>query len=523
MMPSASLPPRPRHTFSLRTVEKLYQRQLESTGAHVRPEQIPTIVENVRRSLLRVEEVLNYRLQCPASTFHEEKERPLLSNFERVRVGQILANAVLDLAIISMVGGNEAADAVTSTRKAPSLSSSHVAAPSLHPYGTEELSDECKRQKLESNLYVGAVEETMELPEVNLLLPVGTGGGSDAGSEASLSVPGRTIVSSKNCRRISKNVSPLAERLPHMPQRVQRNNTITSVDSHGNCSNCKPARASLLSQDMVPYQNPLSHVESPLSPVSVHFKPVLSMHSGADSSSTYPLPRQLPRRYYDIDLQKVSDFTRCLRTVQRLNFTDSDFEKIGLRYAIPGIRELHPKEVQFLLERVDESCNPHGNPFLCSGEDEFFVKRTISMASTGGGTDADVCSVCLTHRETNPKLLHTPSAVTADPQLPDHGTLKKTRVSCCQSFTQQKGPGERDTPTNDTGDSSPQSASIKEQCLPLFRGGKETIVQKKDLQIFLAMVEARLKSVDQEINGRLHFSGTDLASSSGEDDTAYTA
>ncbi|EKG04671.1 hypothetical protein TCSYLVIO_004280 [Trypanosoma cruzi] len=209
MMPSASLPPRPRHTFSLRTVEKLYQRQLESTGAHVRPEQIPTIVENVRRSLLRVEEVLNYRLQCPASTFHEEKERPLLSNFERVRVGQILANAVLDLAIISMVGGNEAADAVTSTRKAPSLSSSHVAAPSLHPYGTEELSDECKRQKLESNLHVGAVEETMELPEVNLLLPVGTGGGSDAGSEASLSVPGRTIVSSKNCRRISKKCVPI--------------------------------------------------------------------------------------------------------------------------------------------------------------------------------------------------------------------------------------------------------------------------------------------------------------------------
>ncbi|ESL10674.1 hypothetical protein TRSC58_01588 [Trypanosoma rangeli SC58] len=511
MMPPASLPPRPRHTFSLRTVEKLYQRHLESTGTRLRPEQLPAFVEDVRRRLARVEEVLKYRLQCPAASFNGGKGRSPLSRFERVRMSQILADIVLDIAIISILGGNEACDAVAGTCKAVSLSTSHVGVTPPHSCITDEFFEDCKLQWQDSILLSGSAEETLELPEMPPLLISGVSG-YDSSREMTHSLPLQPCPPAKNCLRGTKQVSPVTERLHYASPRLQGNGFI-KVESYGNSSNSKPTQTTLSSQEMPPYQHPLS-------PVSPHFKPVLSMHSADDASSMFPQPCPRPRKQYDIDLMKVKEFTRCLNRVQELNFTDSEFEMLGLRYAIPGIRELDPSEEQFLAH-VGERCNSTGVPSPHSGNGVFVVKHTISSKSTGGTTDEGFYSIATSGSGDSFSLTSTSSPSTAGMQLFVQEDVAAPPGSCLHGAVKKHLAGSG-APKSDAVYFSPHTFATG-QCLLLFPGGKDVILKKKDLHLFLALVDARLKSVDQAVDGRLSAFVADLASSSGDEDAPFTA
>ncbi|RNF04062.1 hypothetical protein TraAM80_05339 [Trypanosoma rangeli] len=511
MVPPAPLPPRPRHTFSLRTVEKLCQRHLESTGTHLRPEQLPAFVEDVRRRLARVEEVLKYRLQCPAASFNGGKGRSPLSRFERVRMSQILADIVLDIAIISILGGNEARDTVSGTGKAVSLSTSHVGVTTPHSCITDEFFEDCKLQWQDSILLSGSVEEALELPEMPPLLISGASG-CDSSREMTHSLPLPTCSLAKNCLRGAKQMSPLAERLHYASPRLQGNGFI-KVESYGNSTNSKPTQATLSSQEVPSYHHPLS-------PVSPHFKPVLSMHSADDVSSMFPQPCPRPRKQYDIDLMKVKEFTRCLSRVQELNLTDSEFEMLGLRYAIPGIRELDPSEEQFLAH-VGERYKTTGVPSPHSGNGVFVVRHTISAKSTGGNTDAGFYSIATSSSGDSFSLASTSSPSTPGMQLSLQEDVAAPPGSSLHGAV-KKHLAWSDVPQGDAVVLSPHTFAAG-QCLLLFPGGKDVILKKKDLQLFLALVDARLKSVDQAVDGRLNAFVADLASSSGDEDAPFTA
>ncbi|RNF13126.1 uncharacterized protein Tco025E_06310 [Trypanosoma conorhini] len=519
--PPASLPPRPRHTFSLRTVEKLYQRHLESTGTHVRPEQIPTFVEDVRRGLARVAEVLEYRLQCPAASCNGGKDRLPLSRFERVRMRQILADVVLDIAIISIVGSGETHDSAAGAGMTVSLATSHGGVATPLSFNTEEFFEDRKIQEQESGLHAAHFEGTLELPEMPPLLIAGVSGAASGRELPPHGLALQPCASAKNSCSGARQVSPVAERLHYSPQWLQQSNAFTHVESHGNSSNSKPTQATFSSQGAPSCPCPLSHAESPLSPISLKFKPVLSMHSADDALYTFPQPRPRPRKQYDIDLMKVKEFTRCLGRVQELNLTDSEFEMLGLRYAIPGIRELDPSEAQFLA-CVGARCHPTGVSPPRSGDDVFVVRRTLSVKSTGGTTETGLHSTASSSSGGSSRLAcASSSSRAADAQLPlqekvaaplgsrFHGTAKKHVTG---SGAAKCG----------TADASPHSLGTG-QCLPLFPGGKEVILEKKDLHLFLALVDARLKSVDQEVDGRLSVFLTDVAYSSGDEDTTFTA
>ncbi|ORC90176.1 uncharacterized protein TM35_000092260 [Trypanosoma theileri] len=587
----ACLPPRPSHTFSLRTVEKLYQRHLENVGAHVRPEQIPSFVEGVRRNLARIEEVLRYRLQRPAPVPNGEREYPLLSKFERLRVSHILADVVLDIATISIVSSSETYDAVVNTNTAVSLAIPRVGAtpllfcdteetPCFHPCehssgagGTvesaplaavgdvsltaslknaighssmtemrqnsgEQQQVEDRGRQREETTFVTATSNTTRTTTTALSLSkcnnnntntnnsLGSSGllGSDGESDppsAAMSRPNHFLM---GYQKTMRSASPTAERLQGVPPSLQqRQNTMVSVDSSGNSSTNRRTWMHDYSHDTTGFQYPLSYSESPLSPTSVRFKPVLSMHSGAESSTTCPQHPRKPRKYYDIDLQKLSEFTYCLRAIQELDFTESDFEKAGLRYAIPGIRELDPSEAQSFNDRMDERYNSSNDLFNPGGEEEFTVKRTISLTTTGGGTETDGRSVCPFQRENNSSPSTTPPPMTVDMPLQESELQSVTRVSTSRSLTSNKPT--HGTPQSETSATSPQPppVPVKDHCLPLFRGGRDAIVKKKHFQLFVAMVQHRLKQVDQEVDGLLHIYGADLASSSGEEDTTYTS
>lgn len=563
MTQPAHLPPRPSHTFSMRTVEKLHQRFLGRSGTTTPAQNMSNIVEAMRQNLLRIEGVLSYRLDHPSTALTDTSEHhPPMSAFERIRVGHILADIVLDLFTISTSSSNATYDALVGNKGAFAGSMSQSCGVASLPCGGLPLMQRT-RPGVWTPEGLDGVEGRLTPPEgVNAsLIPLHTkaevghqssyqpfvdglkkGGGDEVlttllqtqqnhqqkrGLQDGVESDGCSTVFSHSGQRSTMNTPQHHQRaIKDMsaghegpPAGYHRHSAHVPVSGTENQMNLNPSRR------MRPHESPLcvagcqgalTHNESPISPTSMRFKSVQSLHSGGDSTTGQSQHAANPKKYYEIDFQRLNDFQRCLRVIQRLSLTDDAFEKFGLRYAIPGIRELHPDEVHSAKIRMDrhndcliDSFNPSESQESAQKSDtpqEQFLAHKRLQAHV---------SPCLS-KDGNNVILHT----VADVPVTDHDTPFDIQQSPSKSplATQRS---EKQLCNNPTREPPTPSAPCDKQCLPLFHGGRDIIVQKKDMNIFIAMVDATLRQVDQDIVGRLHIASADFGSSSGEDEVAY--
>nr|CCD17465.1 unnamed protein product [Trypanosoma congolense IL3000] len=567
MSQPSSLPPRPPHGFSLRSAEKLQQRYLEATGLHVSPNQLPGAVDRVRQNLMRIEDALKYRVRHPDTTLlGAVGQTPSLSNFERIRMGHILADIVLGLGTISATNSNTNYDAVSGsgiTLSEPAVCN----AGGSHLPSERESGLQCQKP-CDSDVLRGVerAREPFSLPEALRVStdslqtdavearfpqvgrnPFGGGfaevGERDIQHEVPLSLQGHKIQGHKVHDGVdsdessaafsfsmlrSTKTSPVVQQCHGKgtfpsggplvsPQPPQVRVHCEGMEGMGYSNSATYSRACESSLCVTQNQSHAPYSESPISPASIRFKSVQSQCSGADSNSGNSQRVSVLRKHYNVDFQRLMDFQRCLREIKRLPLTDEEFEQIGLRYAIPGIREIQPDDEKSTKVHMNQQCNSPtdyqttpglqdsinvrvpshklvaDHPQILSQEGVPFRAKKISKTA---GAKADVTqTVHVVNNE------HTPS--TGSQGAPDVFLDKSIKNA----------------------ETSAIVASLKtydKQCLPLYNGGRDIIVKKKDMHVFVAMVDKKLHQVENDLGGSLRIVEAEFESSSSEDEVAYS-